>query len=288
MISVIIPCYNQAPYLPDMITSLQRQTYEQWEALIVDDGSIDDTRAIVAKYAANDARIRYIVKANGGVSSARNEGLRQAKGNYIQFLDGDDFLEPEKFALSLSAFEAEGCDIVITDFEKCDLTNTKRMPPYCDLGGVDFGYESALLQWGIEYTIPIHCGMFKASLLKDFSFDESLKAEEDWMMWLHTFSRSAKNIFINRPLAIYRSNPKGATGNNEIMVAHRAKAIEKVINSIDDRYKTAFLLKINRQWQEQCAMAVRKLNAVTSSTGYKIGGGLITLLTKPLSFFKSQ
>ena len=98
-ISLIIPCYNSALYLAETLDSVLNQSYLNWECLIVDDGSIDDTAKVAELYVQKDSRFIYLRKDNGGVSSARNLGLRNAIGDYIQFLDSDDLMGKEKLTL---------------------------------------------------------------------------------------------------------------------------------------------------------------------------------------------
>jgi glycosyltransferase involved in cell wall biosynthesis len=97
LVSVIIPCYQQGCFLPEAVRSLQAQTHPNWEAIIVNDGSTDETEAIARALCAADPRVRYVSKLNGGLSSARNVGLSFAKGEWVQFLDADDCLDSRKF-----------------------------------------------------------------------------------------------------------------------------------------------------------------------------------------------
>ena len=94
LISVIIPVYNVAEYLPQCLDSVVSQTYRNLEIITVDDGSTDGSGTICDQYAEKDSRFRVIHKANGGVSSARNEGLKTAVGDLIGFVDADDWIEP--------------------------------------------------------------------------------------------------------------------------------------------------------------------------------------------------
>jgi len=96
VVSVIVPCYNYSGFLPALFDSLRQQTLHNWECIVVDDGSTDDTKTVTALFAGNDPRIRYQYQANAGQASARNRGLSLARGNFIQFLDADDLLEPGK------------------------------------------------------------------------------------------------------------------------------------------------------------------------------------------------
>ena len=98
-ISIIVPCYNQAQYLDECLQSVLEQTYENWECIIVNDGSPDDTEVVAKKWLEKDNRFQYLYKKNGGLSSARNAGIKQAKGVYIQLLDSDDLLQKDKLKI---------------------------------------------------------------------------------------------------------------------------------------------------------------------------------------------
>ena len=104
LVTVIIPCYQQGRFLPEAVASLQRQSYANWEAIIVNDGSTDDTESIARRLCGNDPRLRYLSKRNGGLSSARNAGLRSSTGAYIQLLDADDLLDARKFERQVAVF----------------------------------------------------------------------------------------------------------------------------------------------------------------------------------------
>lgn len=104
-VSIVIPTYNRAYCLAATLDSLRQQTYRHWEALVIDDGSTDGTPELVQSIAANDARIRYVRRANGGVSAARNTGIRLADGEWVAFLDSDDSWEPWKLEAQLACAE---------------------------------------------------------------------------------------------------------------------------------------------------------------------------------------
>lgn len=100
LVSVIIPCYRQARYLPEAIDSVLAQSHAAVETIVVNDGSDDDTEAVARRYGE---RIRYVWRANGGISAARNTGIQHARGAYLKFLDADDYLHPEQIAWQLQA-----------------------------------------------------------------------------------------------------------------------------------------------------------------------------------------
>lgn len=105
MVSVIVPCYNQAIYLPEALNSLLGQTYQCWEAIVVNDGSPDETEKVALEYTWKDSRIKYVFKENGGLSSARNKGIELAQGEFILPLDADDIIHPEYMEKAMEAFE---------------------------------------------------------------------------------------------------------------------------------------------------------------------------------------
>ena len=115
-ISVIVPVYNTERFLQRCIDSVLAQTYQDFELLLIDDGSKDSSGAICDEYAAQDARVRVFHKKNGGVSSARNLGLDNVRGEWITFVDADDWIESEMLELLLRKGEETGADIVMGDF----------------------------------------------------------------------------------------------------------------------------------------------------------------------------
>lgn len=111
-ISVVIPCYNVEKYLVRAVESVQAQTFAEWEAILVDDGSTDKTPELCDSLTAKDARIKVIHTQNGGGSRARNEGLRNATGTLVYFMDADDWIEPQCFAKCWDAYTQSQADII--------------------------------------------------------------------------------------------------------------------------------------------------------------------------------
>lgn len=111
-VSLIIPVYNVEKYLRRCLDSVLNQTCPDWEAVCVNDGSPDGSRAILAEYASRDSRFKIVDKPNGGLSDARNEGMRHTSGEYIIYLDSDDFIHPQTIGIALALAERNGTDIV--------------------------------------------------------------------------------------------------------------------------------------------------------------------------------
>lgn len=121
MISIIVPSYNVEAYLPRCVDSILAQTYTDWELILVNDGSKDGTGAVIDEYASKDARIHAVHQENGGVSSARNKGMESMTGEYVIFLDSDDWIEPDMFEKMLDAFDRNHSDFVACDCYRIDL-----------------------------------------------------------------------------------------------------------------------------------------------------------------------
>ena len=105
LVSIVIPCYNQAVYLSETLDSLLKQKYNLWEGIVVDDGSPDNTKQVALEYVEKDSRFKYVYKPNGGLSSARNKGISLAVGEFILPLDADDIIQPEYLEEAVNAFQ---------------------------------------------------------------------------------------------------------------------------------------------------------------------------------------
>jgi hypothetical protein len=192
-----MPCFNQAQFLDEALTSVYNQTHANWECIIVDDGSTDNTKDIAEKRCNKDARFLYYFKENGGLSSARNFGLKQASGKYVQFLDSDDLIKPEKFSEQLKDLKTS--EISISNyFSFIDGTNDAAPRRYLSpfLSEEDYKKE-IILDWEYRKSIPCHSVIFERRLVVEnkLSFKENLPNHEDWVFWvqLFYFSNSIKN-----------------------------------------------------------------------------------------------
>jgi glycosyltransferase involved in cell wall biosynthesis len=210
-VSIIIPCYNQGVYLSDALESLINQIHTDWECLIVNDGSNDCTEDVSVRYCRLDNRIKYYNKKNGGLSSARNEGLKYIKGEYVQFLDADDVILPEKLFVQLNSFnEHPDCDVVICDYYPSEENNLSEKYKYgrylTPFPQSDDFLKHLILDWEDKFSIPCHCFLFRASFFQkdQIKFDETLPNHEDWDCWMQIFTLRP-NIFFNKEiLSVYR------------------------------------------------------------------------------------
>lgn len=211
LISIIIPCYNQGEFLDETLVSVLNQTYTNWECIIVNDGSTDNTELIAEKWAKKDIRYIYLKKENEGVSSCRNLGIEKAKGDFIQFLDADDLLAENKLQISIDAVHQHEAAVVCSNYIRFKESIDNLLPLFSQLKDFEFNFYNLARYWNNGFTVPIHCWFFKTDLLKDIYFPIGLTAQEDWVVWLRIFQKSPKTFYIPQQLALYRLNPKGRT-----------------------------------------------------------------------------
>ena len=287
LVSIIIPCYNQGKFLDETFLSVYNQSYPNWECIIVNDGSTDNSESIAKKWANKDKRFIYLYKGNNGVSSARNIALEKAKGSYVQFLDADDLLDTRKLELSMSTLEnsqSENNQIVISNFRMFSTNASKTTEPYCILNEELFSYENLIYKWNESFSIPIHCGFFEASLFENIRFPENLTAQEDWIVWVKLFKLRINTIFLNESLVLYRENPKSRTMARSIF-ADQMTAYEmfKTILTEDEFYKFSKVL-ISRYYIEQETLKNR-MQIVKKSNSYQTGL-MIKKILKSLGMLK--
>lgn len=181
LVSIIMPSYNTGKYIADSIHSVLAQTYENWELIIVDDCSTDDTDSIVAAFA--DPRIRYLKKeVNTGAAESRNWGLREAKGRWVAFLDSDDTWHPEKLERQIRFMEETGYKFTYTDY-KIQLNGTwlpyiyygpdkvtkRKMKDYCYFSTITVMYDRE------------HVGLIQIA---------PVKKNNDYAMWLRIIEKT--------------------------------------------------------------------------------------------------
>ncbi len=210
MISVIIPCYNYGHLLEDTLNSLLQQTYGDWEALIIDSCSTDNTPAIAKEFIKKDKRFVYLYNEKGGISSSRNMGLKNAKGDFIQFLDADDMLQAKKFEEDLSAFQKNpDADGVYSGalyfchpdknkhFTTYKLTN-EPVTPY--LITTTTGREELLDKILGGNIFPINTVLLKKTAQNDVGlFDETIHYNEDWLFWCVCILKGKKFCYYDAP-----------------------------------------------------------------------------------------
>lgn len=246
-ISVIIPCYNQGKYIDEAVDSVLNQTYQNFEIIIVDDGSTDNyTRGLLENF--KKPKTKVYRTENKGASSARNYGFRKANGEYIQFLDADDFLDSKKFEKQIEVFQNDkALDIVYSNYkyyldkEKIFFEH-KKYNPGMDVKITKDTYEDFLFGWQRTLSIPIHSPLFRKNLWdKGLPFVEGFGVGEDWIMWINLAKNGAQMFFLDEELAFYRLHQKSMTHNKSYLIYWVSRSISYIAdNLVKEEYKERF------------------------------------------------
>ena len=205
MVSVIVPCYNVEAYLPNCIESVLHQSYPHWELILVDDGSPDRCGEICDRYAGIDKRIKVIHKQNAGVAAARNSGIEQATGDYIGFIDGDDWIEPEMYQTLYEVASNESADVVQCGWYKVDPDGRKVCPypnEYKKVLSSDEALESLIDFPEFPLNTSVCSKLFKSEVAQHFRFSP-VRAYEDDEYIFKTVSYANKIVCLNTPLYDY-------------------------------------------------------------------------------------
>lgn len=208
IISIIIPVYNGEKYLSATIQSVIDQTYNNWELIIVDDGSTDNTADVVKQF--NDNRISYIKKNNTGVSDSRNVGAQIAKGEILCFLDADDVWLPDNLEKKIYQLINEPNSILVTSpmylwYESADYHN-------CKIVGSPIIDEWKEFRELRNISIPSSSLIYKKSFLEAGMFDTNISTSADFDLSIR-LRELGKFTYVNEPLVLYRSHPSQMHNN---------------------------------------------------------------------------
>jgi glycosyltransferase involved in cell wall biosynthesis len=221
--SIIIPCYNQAKWLGDSIGSIIRQDFADWEIIIVNDGSTDNTAEVAALYSKSDQRIRLINQENGGLSSARNTGILNAKGLWLDFLDADDYFLPGCLKSIRDKIENTSAQIVQTGYQLVD--ETKNLIANKKLNAVDGPVIDIVLRGNLG---PCQSIFIRKDFVSQLGiFDTSLKSAEDWDFWLRAGKAGAERVIIHEPQVAYRQLHNSMSRNPWVMYENTLKVVER-------------------------------------------------------------
>ena len=204
LISIIIPCFNAEKTLEKCLESVVQQSYANLEIIIIDDGSTDETSLIYNKFQSNDERILVLKQQNSGVSKARNTGVKAATGDYICFVDSDDWAELNYCSELYSLLVGENADISIVEASYEDENgNVLCSKPISDEKIFDGNRALVLLLEDQEIQSHPWGKLFKADLLKNVHFPENLKCFEDYSTLFKIFNKAVKVIKSNEKLYHY-------------------------------------------------------------------------------------
>lgn len=217
MISIIVPIYNVEKYLRRCINSILGQTYRNLEVILVDDGSPDGCGAICDAYAAKDARVTVIHQKNAGVSAARNAGLACARGEWIGFVDPDDFIAPNMYQEMLDAINATGAELAVCGYNYVDeegKVDQRRL--YSNAENENLTQKQLMSRFSdMPPTVRLVAWnkLFRHDLLRkhELKFTEGLHSSEDVLFLMEYAMHVGKAVFVHRALYMNTVRPGSAT-----------------------------------------------------------------------------
>lgn len=210
-VSVIVPVYKVERYLDRCVQSILNQTFKDFEVILVDDGSPDRCPAMCDEWAKRDSRITVLHQKNGGASAARNAGLRVAQGEYIGFVDSDDWIEPKMYGSMYELITANDADMVICEMQRQGKKN-KSMAERVEFWDQKKCLDHFFRVNGEEDTHCIWNRLIKKEILEDFSFIEG-KMNEDVHACYCFAVQCKKAVYTNAPYYHYTFNVNGVTNN---------------------------------------------------------------------------
>jgi glycosyltransferase involved in cell wall biosynthesis len=247
LVTVIVPSYNYAHLIDQTLDSVLAQTHPNWECFVVDDGSTDHTRTVVARYEEMDARIKYIRQDNLRAGTARNNGIRNSLGKYLQLLDADDLIESTKLERQVAYLEKHPeVDIVYggVRYFKSEEAPANLSPALGEkvtwMPRISGSGREALLAL-MRLPIVIHSPLIRRNEGDAvIYFDEGLKACEDWLYWVTSALRGKRFHYeeIEGSLAFYRAHTNSACANQPLVddETRRLRGIlDQIVNDAECR-----------------------------------------------------
>ncbi len=266
-ISVIIPVYNAAAYLPQCLESVLGQDYPDLEVILIDDGSTDGSGALCDSFAGRDSRVQVIHQQNSGGAAAKNAGLRVASGQYLSFVDSDDYLEPGAYRYMVEVLKATGADAAQFSFRDIYLSRTEDQL-LCDrrmvLEGKDY-----LLRFPKDWTCALLWNkLFKRSLYEGIFFEEGHKIDDEYFTY-QGFLKPCKVVRDPQIVYNYRRRSSSVMGSPEA-------AEQRILDCLDAIVKrraqvAAVYPELKRAFDESYLDAMWYLSENTSGTEKTIG-----------------
>ncbi|MGO5074106.1 glycosyltransferase family 2 protein [Clostridium sporogenes] len=250
-VSVIVISYNIQDCIAQCLDSLNNQTYKEFEIIVVDDGSCDNTMNIIKEYKKLNKNIKLIQKDNGGPASARNVGLRNSNGEYILFIDGDDWIEPDTIEKMYSEAQKFNADIVISDFF---VNNGNEQTIHKGNSTKAVKNIDVIRNLFLSNIIPSALNkLYKKSLFDDYNiyFDEELFSGEDLEINTRLFYFAQNIVTLEEPFLHYVKRPNSLSHQNNRNKLTIYKAISKIelflkrTNLYDDTYDEFNILSFN-------------------------------------------
>lgn len=272
LISIVIPIYNVENYVEKCLNSVIRQTYNNIEIILIDDGSKDKSKEICDSYARKDKRINVIHKENRGVSSARNTGIEAAKGNYITFIDSDDYIDEDYIEKLYGLCIKNNSDIVICGVkdEDCDGNIVKQSKEIkVNLNKKDFLKE--LLNQQYFFTV-CWAKFYKRDIIGNIRFNENMKIAEDFD-FLYRLLDNVHNVYVDTTEKMYHFLMREGSATKSGFNADWQKEIElcqKIVDDVSSKWTDLEKYAIKRYFNAvmSCMIMVLKSNSEKNDIKY--------------------
>ena len=246
LISVIIPVYNAEKYLEQCLNSIKNQTYKNFEVIIVNDGSKDNSEVICKRFSEDDSRFRYFTKSNGGVSSARNFGLDNANGHYITFIDGDDWVEHNHLEILIKSITENNSDIAICSYKEFDnnidtyytivyTKQEKNLLNFEKMNRDDFlTIFPKLMSINVCFNNAV-AKLFRKELVNNLRFDTSIKYGEDLDFYFSLYLNVESISYVDELTYVYRIHGDSTTSNfNQEHAEQELSIFKKMFKKIQE------------------------------------------------------
>ena len=240
LVSVIVPVYNAAKYLPQCLESLLAQTYANFEVICIDDGSTDNSLQILEDYQQKDLRIKFFSKKNGGPSLTRNYGMKKAKGEYVCFLDSDDFVDSAFLEIMLK--EIQDADVVVCSYQDVDA-NGEFSPDKKELAYTVKRWRAPeYFSKSKDMGLTVWGKLYRRSILEGYEFDENCFFSEDVLFHSAVFAQNLKLNVFDAPLVYYRHTPNS--------LLHAKASVRKVMSLLVVAEKISLAYKNSSLWPD--------------------------------------
>ncbi|WP_426490579.1 glycosyltransferase family 2 protein [Hymenobacter sp. 102] len=261
LVSIIVPCFNYGWIIAETLDSIISQSYENWECIVVDDGSEDDTSSVVSIYVKRDIRFKYVYQTNAGLSSARNTGIAASSGRYIQLLDADDLLHHNKIMTQVSYLENNpSMGLVFGDVRfflhekpdqysrSIDMLDREWMKSVPDSGEP---LVSSLLEHNI---MVVNAPLVRSEVFKkNGRFNEELRSMEDWEYWLRCAIAGIHMVYdpCKESWAFVRVHRASMSQNNIRMLTYQLMVRKSVVDELKHK-KYFHASEMNEKFINEC------------------------------------
>lgn len=221
LVSIVVPVYNAEKYLEQCLNSIQNQTYKNFEVILVNDGSMDHSESICKGFVEGDSRFRYFLKSNGGASSARNFGLDHVRGDFITFIDADDWVDENHLEVLINNIRENNSDMAVSSIKKFDSADNFSFRMYSNQEKYLLNYNKLnreeflvilpkLILASNSYKISV-CKLFKKELAYETRFDNSLIYGEDTEFFFNLYCNMDSISYVDEVTYIYRLHDESSS-----------------------------------------------------------------------------